>query len=216
MTHRLFHGALDRGAFTEPDFELGGMDVDVHVPRYEEDVQEERRAVTRMNGRAIARLGGAKEEIVLEGASVDEQLGAPPGGLRIARPLDEPFDSDRPDPVAHRDHRPRQVPTPDGSQPFFERLSRREVKAAPLVGEELEADLRMGECQHRDRIAAHPRLARDRSEEFPAGGRVEEEGAHRDGGPLLAGRGRDLVDPTTGHRHFGPLPVRFGRDQRQA
>jgi hypothetical protein len=95
MAQGLLDDALHADPVAEADLQLGRMHVHVHVGRQYADVQQQTGTIPRGQGRAIARLGGAHQEGIPEGAPVDEELGAPAGGLRVPGTLGEAGDPER-------------------------------------------------------------------------------------------------------------------------
>jgi hypothetical protein len=216
VAHRLLHHALDADAIAEAHLELGRMDVHIHLLGRDLDVQQQRRAVAGVDGGAVAGLRGPHQERVLERAAIDEELGAAPGGLRIAGALDESGDPERSGGVAHRHQRACELRAPYRRQPILQRLPRRHHEPAASVDVKLEAGLGVRERERGQHLVRSASLARDRAEELPASRRIEEDGADGDGGPLLPDTVGHPVEPAAGDAELGRGALAFGGGQGEA
>ena len=74
VANRFLDHPLDGDPVAKAHLQLGRMDIDVDVRRLDLDLEQEGRAITRMNRRAVSRLGSANQEVVAKRAAVDEEL----------------------------------------------------------------------------------------------------------------------------------------------
>ena len=102
MPNRFLGHPLDRDPVAEPHLQLGGMHVHVDVGRIDGEVQQQAGAIAGMNGGTISRFRRANQEGIAKGTPVDEELGSPPGGRRVAGSLGKPRDRERTRGVVHR------------------------------------------------------------------------------------------------------------------
>ena len=134
----LFHHSLHTDSIAEAHLQFGRMDVHIHILGCDLDSQIHRRPIAGMDGGTVSRLRGTDEKGILEGPAVDEQLGAPAGGLSVTRPLNESVHPKRTRRVADRHQSPCQVAAPHRSQTLGRLLIRGNRQAAGAIDVELE------------------------------------------------------------------------------
>src|SRR5579884_124977 len=191
------HPASERALVDEPDLRLARVDVDVDLLGRHVQAEDRDRVPVLRDQRAERLREGPREERAPHHASVDEEplaraarlrdlgraehAGHPrerAGGLQVQQVLDE-------------------LGPQDAARARRERL-RRGPQDLPPLEDEAEADVGRRERQPFDGLDDHRALARVRSQELAARGRVEEEVLHRDRGAVRAAGGTGGFAPPAG------------------
>src|SRR3954467_6039820 len=112
-----------------------------------------------MDGGAIPRFGRTDQEGILEGTTIDEQLGSPARRLGVTRALDVASDLKGAGSVVHRHQGAGEIPTPHRRQPFGGVLCRRDTQPGGAINPKLETGAWMSERQSGDRLMGRAGLA---------------------------------------------------------
>src|SRR2546429_9451205 len=188
---RLSHGFLNYFCNEElvpkPRLELRGMHVHVHRIAGQIEKQEQRRPVTRRDGRAIARLRRSQDEGVANRPAADEYIPLTARGTCLGWSLREPGHFQRPRAMRDREQRIGQLGTPQRMHAIDQARGRRTVEQNATVARERERDVRAREGEHGERLDGGAGLGGGGAQEFPPRWCVVEQAADRDGRAPLAG-----------------------------
>ncbi len=161
------------------------MDVHVHRVARKLQKQDERRAVPRRDGGAVAGLRGAQNERIADRAAPHEHISLPARGLRLGRALCEAPHLERAFAVRDRQQRVRKRRPPQRVDPVDRTHARTDVDQGAIVAREGEGYVGTGEREQRHDLDGRAGLRGLGPQELAAGGCIEEEPTHRDRRPPL-------------------------------
>src|SRR4051794_14309328 len=183
------------------------MHVHIDVLRCYLDPEIDRGTIPGMDRPPVSRLCCADEKRVTKRPAIHEQLGSPPGGLRVTGTLDISADPKRAGRVLHRHQRSRQLSSPHCGEPLRRILSGGHTEPASAVDLELEPDFGVSPRGGGHSFVNGACLAGGRAKEFSAGWGIEEEAADSDRRASLTGNGSYMLDPSTRNLKLRPLAI---------